>query len=206
VSEPRPFTVGLTGGIGSGKSVVLREFVARGAVGIEADDLARDVVEPGTEGFTQVVEAFGSEVVAGDGGLDRARLAAIVFADADQRRRLEAIVHPLVRAETQRLIAAAPAGSIVVNAVPLLFEGGRAGEYDGVVVVLAPLADRLERLQARGLARDEALARIDAQATDEQRASIATWVITNDGTVEELAEQVDQVWTAIQAKAAGRIT
>jgi len=164
------------------------------------------VVEPGTEGFEQVVDAFGSEVVAGDGGIDRARLAAIVFADAVQRRRLEAIVHPLVRAETRRRIAAAPAGSLVVNAVPLLFEAGLAGEYDAVVVVMATWADRLDRLEARGLSRDEALDRMNAQATDAQRQSIATWVITNDRTVEELAEQVDRVWAAIQASAAAQIT
>jgi dephospho-CoA kinase len=206
VSQQPAFTIGLTGGIGSGKSVVLAELVLRGAIGIEADDLAREVVEPGTDGFQQVVDAFGTDVVAADGGLDRARLAAIVFADADQRRRLEAIVHPLVRAETGRRIAAAPVGSIVVNAVPLLFESGLAGAYDAVVVVMATWADRLDRLQARGMSVDQAVERMNAQATDVDRESIATWVITNDGTIERLAAQVDRVWAEIRASAAARIT
>ena len=206
MSERLAFTVALTGGIGSGKSVVLAEFASRGAIGIEADDLAREVVEPGTDGYQQVVDAFGSDIVAADGSIDRARLAAIVFADADQRRRLEAIVHPLVRAETRRRIAAAPVGAIVVNAVPLLFEAGLAGEYDGVVVVIATWADRLDRLQARGLSLDQALERMNAQATDADRESIATWAITNDGPIERLAEQVDRVWARIQARAAARIT
>lgn len=204
MSQPA-FTVALTGGIGSGKSVVLAELVSRGAIGIEADDLAREVVEPGTDGYQQVVDAFGTDVVA-DGGLDRARLAAIVFADADERRRLEAIVHPLVRAETGRRIAAAPLGSVVVNAVPLLFEAGLAGEYDAVVVVIAPWADRLDRLQARGLSPGQTLERMNAQATDADRESIATWVITNDGPIEMLARQIDRVWAAIRARAAARIT
>ncbi|HEY8728986.1 MAG TPA: dephospho-CoA kinase [Acidothermaceae bacterium] len=206
MSQQPAFTIGLTGGIGSGKSVVLAELVLRGAIGIEADDLAREVVEPGTDGFQQVVDAFGTDVVAADGGLDRARLAAIVFADADQRRRLEAIVHPLVRAETGRRIAAAPVGSIVVNAVPLLFESGLAGAYDAVVVVMATWADRLDRLQARGMSVDQAVERMNAQATDVDRESIATWVITNDGTIERLAAQVDRVWAEIRASAAARIT
>ena len=133
-------TVGLTGGIGSGKSAVLDELVALGAVGIDADAVARDVVLPGTPGFDAVAAAFGSDVVASDGGLDRRRLAAIVFADAGARARLEAITHPLVRAETERRIAAAAPDAIVVNAVPLLAEAGLAARYDVVVAVQAPLA------------------------------------------------------------------
>lgn len=206
MSERLAFTVALTGGIGSGKSVVLAEFVSRGAIGIEADDLAREVVEPGTDGYRQVVDAFGTDIVAADGSIDRAGLAAVVFADGDQRRRLEAIVHPLVRAETRRRIAAAPVGAIVVNAVPLLFEAGLAGEYDAVVVVVARWADRLDRLQARGLSLDQALERMNAQATDADRESIATWVITNDGPIESLAEHVDHVWAGIRARADARIT
>ena len=145
-------TVGLTGGIGSGKSAVLDELVALGAVGIDADMVARDVVLPGTPGFDAVVAAFGPGVVASDGGLDRRRLASIVFADAAERGRLEAITHPLVRAETRRRIAAAAPDAIVVNAVPLLTERGLVGQYDVVVAVQAPLAVRLDRvLSSRGM-------------------------------------------------------
>ncbi len=171
-------TVGLTGGLGAGKSAVLDELVALGAVGIDADQVARDVVLPGTAGFDAVVAAFGAGVVANDGGLDRGRLAAIVFADAGERARLEAIIHPLIRAETRRRIAAAAPDAIVVNAVPLLAETGLAAEYDVVVAVQAPLPLRLERVRAsRGMSDADARARIAAQASDEERAAIAWWVI-----------------------------
>jgi dephospho-CoA kinase len=158
-----PLTVALTGGIGAGKSAVLQRFGELGAVVIDSDDVARAVVEPGTEGFSAVVEAFGPSVIAPDGSLDRARLASIVFADAEARARLEAIVHPLVRAEVGRRVSAAASDEIVVNAVPLLVETGIAGEYDRVVVVEAPVEVRLRRLaHSRGMGRDEALARIAA--------------------------------------------
>lgn len=194
-------TVGLTGGIGSGKSAVLDQLVALGAVGIDADAVARDVVVPGTPGFDAVAAAFGSDVVARDGGLDRRRLAAIVFADAGERARLEAISHPLIRAETERRIAAAAPDSIVVNAVPLLAEVGLAGQYDVVVVVQASVAVRVARIvSSRGMSDADARARIAVQASDEQRAAIAWWVIVNDGTREELRAEVARLWAALLAR------
>jgi dephospho-CoA kinase len=194
-------TVGLTGGIGSGKSAVLDELVALGAVGIDADAVARDVVLPGTRGFDAVAAAFGPAVVASDGGLDRRRLAAIVFADAGERARLEAITHPLIRAETERRIAAAAPDAIVVNALPLLVESGIAAQFDVVVVVQASLADRLDRvLASRGMSDGDARARIAVQASDEERAAIAWWVIVNDGTLEELRAEVARLWAALLAR------
>jgi dephospho-CoA kinase len=199
-------TVGLTGGIGSGKSEVLAALASLGAVVIDADDVARDVIATGTPGFDQVVSAFGSDVVASDGGVDRQRLAALVFADNEARARLETIVHPLVRAHTSRLIAGADPSAIVVNAVPLLVEAGLAGEYDAVVVVYAPLEDRLDRLLAsRAMTRSEALARMAAQASDEDRARAASWVVVNDGTLEELRARVGQLWIVLQSRR-GEIT
>jgi dephospho-CoA kinase len=194
-------TVGLTGGLGSGKSAVLDELIALGAVGIDADMVARDVVLPGTPGFDAVVAAFGPGVVASDGGLDRRRLASIVFADAGERGRLEAITHPLVRAETRRRIAAAAPDAIVVNAVPLLAETSLAGEYDVIVVVQTPLAVRLDRvLSSRGMSQSDARARIAVQASDEERAAIAWWVIDNEGTLAALRAEVARLWAALLAR------
>jgi dephospho-CoA kinase len=194
-------TVGLTGGLGSGKSAVLDELVALGAVGIDADMVARDVVLPGTPGFGEVVAAFGPGIVASDGGLDRGRLAAVVFADSGERARLEAIIHPLVRAETRRRIAAAAPDAIVVNAVPLLVETGIAAEFDVVVVVQGPVEMRLDRvLASRGMSDGDARARIAVQASDEERAAIAWWVIDNTGTLEELRAEVARLWEALIAR------
>jgi dephospho-CoA kinase len=197
-------TVGLTGGLGSGKSAVLDELVALGAVGIDADMVARDVVLPGTPGFDEVVAAFGPGIVASDGGLDRGRLAAVVFADAAERARLEAIIHPLVRAETRRRIAAAAPDAIVVNAVPLLVETGIEAEFDVVVVVQAPVAVRLDRvLASRGMSDGDARARIAVQASDAERAAIAWWVIDNEGTLGELRTEVARLWAALLARRGG---
>jgi dephospho-CoA kinase len=194
-------TVGLTGGLGSGKSSVLDELVALGAVGIDADEVARDVVLPGTQGFDAVAAAFGPGVVASDGALDRGWLAAVVFADAAERARLEAIIHPLVRAETGRRIATAAADAIVVNAVPLLVETGLAGEYEVVVTVQAPVDVRLDRvLESRGMSDGDARARIAVQATDDERAAVAWWVIVNEGTLEELRAEVARLWAALLAR------
>lgn len=187
--------VGLTGGIGSGKSEVARRLAACGAVVVDADAVARDVVAPGTPGLAAVVGEFGSDVLAADGSLDRERLAARVFADDAARSRLNAIVHPLVRAETEGRFAAAPADAVVVNDVPLLVETGLAPAYDVVVVVEAPLELRLARLrERRGLTRAAAEARIAAQATDAQRRVVADVVIRNDGTLESLDLAVATLW------------
>lgn len=192
--------IGLTGGIGSGKSVVLAELAARGAVVIDADEIAREVIEPGTPGFDQVVELFGRAMIGPDGSVDRQRLAAVVFADPEARARLEGIVHPLVRAETRRRVAAADPDAVVVNAVPLLVEANLAGEYDSVLVVQAPVEDRLRRLlESRDMSRDEALARMAAQASDDDRAAVASWVLVNDGTLDDLRRKVGELWPAMVA-------
>lgn len=193
--------VGLTGGIGAGKSEVARRLAALGAAVVNADTVAREVVEPGTPGLAAVVEEFGTDVLAADGSLDRERLAALVFADDAARARLNAIVHPLVRAETENRFAAAPTDAVVINDVPLLVESGLAPSYDVVVVVEAPLELRLARLARRGLAEADALARIAAQATDEQRRALAHVVIVNDGTVEQLDRQVARLWPGVAFKA-----
>jgi dephospho-CoA kinase len=194
--------IGLTGGIGSGKSTVSALLAARGAVIIDADRIAREVVEPGTPGLARIVEAFGDGVLAVDGSLDRAALAAVVFADPDARRRLDGIVHPLVRARATELAAAAPPDSVVVNDVPLLVETGQASSYDLVLVVEADPATRVSRLVQRGLTAEDARARIAAQASDGQRRAVADVVLDNSGTPEQLVEQVDRFWAERVAPAA----
>jgi dephospho-CoA kinase len=187
--------VGLTGGIGAGKSEVAKRLAELGAVVIDADRLAREVVAPGTEGLAEVVVEFGPRVLGPDGALDRPALGRLVFQDDVARRRLEAIIHPRVRARTGELVDAAPPDAVVVNDVPLLVEAGLAGGYNLVVVVLADEVTRVRRLvEARGMAADEARARIAAQATDEQRRAVADVVLTNDGSVAELRDQVDALW------------
>ncbi len=191
--------VALTGGIGSGKSTVAAMFAEHGAVIVDADKIAREVVQPDTPGYAAVVARFGPGVVASDGSLDRAGIAAIVFADADALADLNAILHPLVRQRSAHLIAAAPAGSIVVNEVPLLAEGAGRGAFDRIVVVESALPVRLARLAERGLPPDQARARIAAQATDEQRRAIADEVIDNNGSRARLAAEVARVWAVLVA-------
>jgi dephospho-CoA kinase len=186
--------IGLTGGIGSGKSTASALLAARGAVVIDADRIAREVVEPGTPGLAAVVEAFGPGVVRSDGSLDRPALAAVVFADPEARKQLDAIIHPLVRARSAELAAAAPDDAVVVHDVPLLVETGQAGSYDLVLVVEAAPEIRVDRLVRRGLTEEDARARIAVQATDDQRRAVADAVVVNDGTPEDLAGQVDRFW------------
>ena len=194
--------VGLTGGVGSGKSTVAAMLVEHGAVLIDADALAREVVEPGTPGYDAVVARFGRDVVQPDGRLDRAALAAIVFADESARADLNAIVHPRVGHRTGELMAAAPAGSIVVYDVPLLVESGLAAGFDCVVVVLADAELRVRRLIGRGMPEPDARARMAAQATDEQRRAVAHEIIENNGTVEDLRANVDALWPRLEQRAA----
>ena len=186
--------IGLTGGIGSGKSTVSALLAAHGAVIVDADRIAREVVEPGTPGLERIIEAFGDGVLEADGSLDRAALAAVVFADPDARRQLDGIVHPLVRARAREMAAAAPPDAVVVHDVPLLVETGQASSYDLVLVVEADPATRVSRLVQRGLTAEDARARIEAQASDDQRRAVADVVLHNGGTPEQLAEQVDRFW------------
>ncbi|WP_336029594.1 dephospho-CoA kinase [Geodermatophilus sp. FMUSA9-8] len=186
--------IGLTGGIGSGKSTVAALLAARGAVVVDADRIAREVVEPGTPGLAAVVASFGPGVLTADGALDRAALASIVFADPEARARLDGIVHPLVRARAQEVVAGAAADAVVVQDVPLLVETGQAGQYDLVLVVEADLETRVARLLLRGLTEEDARARIAAQATDEQRRAVADVVLDNSGAPDALAAQVERLW------------
>jgi dephospho-CoA kinase len=200
---PDVLRIGLTGGIGSGKSTVSRLLAARGAVIVDADVIAREVVEPGTPGLAAVVDAFGPAVLAADGSLDRPALAGIVFGDPEARRRLDAIVHPLVRARTTEVAAGAPPDAVVVHDVPLLVEAGQAGTYDLVLVVEADPQTRVARLVQRGLTAEDARARMAAQATDEQRRAVADVVLDNSGTPEQLADQVERFWVERVAPAQG---
>ena len=185
--------VGLTGGVGSGKSTVAALLSERGAVVIDADAIAREVVEPGTPGFAAVVAEFGDDVVR-DGRLDRPALAKLVFADDGARDRLNAIVHPLVGSRTAELMAQAPADAIVVYDVPLLVESDLADGFDRVVVVLASPDVRLRRLAERGMSEDDARARMAKQASDEQRREVADTMLLNDGSLDDLEAQVAGLW------------
>ncbi len=198
--------IALTGGIGSGKSSVAARLAAHGAVVVDADAIARQVVEPGTPGLAAVVAEFGAGMLSADGRLDRGALAAIVFADPARRRVLEGIVHPLVGARSAEQLAAAGDSAVVVYDVPLLAESigsatDRTAEFDAVVVVEAPLELRVSRLVARGLADADARARIDAQASDEQRRVLADHVVVNDGDLVALDAAVDELWLSISARA-----
>jgi dephospho-CoA kinase len=199
--------VGLTGGIGSGKTEVARRLAALGAVVVDADAIAREVVEPGTSGLDQVVAAFGPGVLTADGRLDRDRVAAVVFADPEARARLNAIVHPLVRARTAELVTAAADAdphAVVVNDVPLLVETGlaAAGHYDAIVVVAAdPATQRRRLVEQRGMAPADADARIAAQAPLADKLAVADYVVRNDGDLDALDAQVEQVWADLAARA-----
>ncbi|MEO6822453.1 MAG: dephospho-CoA kinase [Candidatus Nanopelagicales bacterium] len=189
--------VGLSGGIGSGKTTVAAMLRARGAVVVDADALAREVVEPGTPGLAAVVAQFGDSVLALDGSLDRAALAAVVFSDPAALAALEAITHPLVAERAAALLDSAPVGAVVVYDVPLLVEKHLAGAYDRVVIVDAPDDVRLERLVARGLSQSDALARMASQATRAERFAAADDVLDNSGDQFALQVQVDRLWAEL---------
>lgn len=196
--------VGLTGGIGSGKSEVSRRLAEFGAVVVDADLLAREVVAPGTPGLADVVTAFGDEVLGPDGALNRQALGALVFGDAEARRRLEAIVHPRVRERAAQIEAAAPAGAVVVHDIPLLVETGQAERFDRVVVVDAAADVRMDRLRSqRGMSDEDAQARIEAQASREQRLAVADHVVCNDKDVDALDAAVASLWAVLSTTAQG---
>jgi dephospho-CoA kinase len=198
--------IGLTGGIAAGKSVAARRFAELGAVVIDSDLLARDAVAPGTVGFDEVVEAFGDQVVAAGGALDRPSLAALLFADGAARARLEGIVHPQVRrlaAEREAAAAARDPDAVVVHDIPLLVETGQAEQFGLVVVVHTPAAVRHGRLvRSRGLTEEQAAARIGAQACDAARLDVADVVLDGAGRDEDLVRQVDELWAQLAAERA----
>ena len=197
--------VGLTGGIGSGKSAVAARLAALGAVVLDGDTAARAVVEPGTAGLARIAEAFGSGVVRDDGSLDRAKLAGIVFSDESARLTLNDITHPLIHqhmdADEQVIVAERGPDLIVVHDVPLLAEGQRASDFDVVLVVDVPTEVQVERLAGRGLPEEQARARMAAQATREERLAIADVVIDNSGTMDDLDRRVGEVWADLRARA-----
>ncbi|MFG3031393.1 dephospho-CoA kinase [Streptomyces sp. NPDC048253] len=195
-------TVGLTGGIGAGKSEVSRLLVECGAVLIDADRIAREVVAPGTPGLAAVVDAFGTDILAPDGSLDRPRLGSVVFADPAKLALLNSIVHPLVGARSRELEAAAPEDAVVVHDVPLLTENALGSLYDVVVVVDVPPETQLDRLvRFRGMTRKDARARMAAQATRDERREIADIVIDNDVPLAELHRRVKDVWADLTHRA-----
>ncbi|MFD8754300.1 dephospho-CoA kinase [Kitasatospora sp. NPDC059577] len=195
--------IGLTGGIGAGKSEVSRLFAAHGAVIVDSDVIAREVVAPGTDGLAAVVAEFGPQVLREDGSLDRPALGAVVFADPERLKALNAIVHPLVRARSAELEAAAAPDAVVVHDVPLLAENGLAPLFDLIVVVDAADEVRLDRLvRLRGMAEEEARARMGAQASRADRLAIADLVIDNGGELAGLAARVDEVWAELAERAA----
>lgn len=196
--------VGLTGGIGSGKSAVTRLLAERGAVVVDADVVAREVVAPGTPGLAAVVEAFGEQVLRADGSLDREALGKRVFSDPEQLARLNAVVHPRIGERTAALLAEAEASGarVLVHDVPLLVENGLTSLYDVVVVVAAEPATQLDRLvRLRGMAEQDAQARIDAQAPLADKLAAATHVVRNDGSREGLQAQVEQLWRELERRA-----
>jgi dephospho-CoA kinase len=194
--------VGLTGGIASGKSTVSAILAELGAVVIDADLVAREVVARGTPGLDAVVAEFGPGVLTADGDLDRPAMGALVFADPSARKRLEAIIHPLVHQRSAELEAAARPGSVVVHDIPLLAEVGRGGQFDAVVVVDAPSEEQVTRMMRdRGWTREDAESRIAAQASREDRLAIATHVIDNTGSLEALRRRVEEVYAELAGRA-----
>ncbi|MCB0885757.1 MAG: dephospho-CoA kinase [Propionibacteriaceae bacterium] len=192
---PRRPRVALTGGIASGKSFVADELTERGAVIVDADLLAREVVEPGTPGLAAVVARFGEDILGPGGALDRPKLAEVIFADAAARADLNAIVHPLVRARAEE-IEEGVADGVVVHVIPLLVEAGLVDGFDRVIVVDLPVEDQIRRLMARnGVTREQAEARVRAQATREERLAVADRIVDNAGDPAATVAQVDEIWT-----------
>lgn len=198
------FSVALTGGIASGKTTVANLLAEHGALLIDSDQLAREVVEPGTPGLAQVVTRFGEQVLTQAGSLDRQALGDIVFADAAARADLNAIIHPLVRRRRAELIAQAAADQIVVSVIPLLVETGLVDQFDAVVVVDVPSQTQVARLVRRNdISPEQAQARLNAQASRAERLAAADWVVTNSGSRAELEAQVERLWSQMRSKAQG---
>lgn len=192
-------TVALTGGIGSGKTTVGEILAGFGAVVLDSDQIARDVVERGSTGFDQIVATFGDEILK-NGELDRSALASLVFEDPAMRLKLEQITHPLIRHAFAKAISSLPDQSIVVNQIPLLVESKHDYKFDYVVTVSAPEQIRVERLLKRGLTKEQITSRIQAQSSDVQREAIADTVINNDKSEQDLMQQVEKLWEILQSK------
>ena len=191
--------VGLSGGIGSGKSTVAKILADLGAIVIDADGIAREVLEPGQVGYEKTILVFGDSVLSDSGGIDRKKLAELVFKNPEQLAKLEAIIHPAVIGRVAQMRESLPETSIVVYDTPLMFEKQLQGQFDKVLIVTADIELRRSRLLDRGLELSDINARIANQATDEQRESIADFVIQNNGTLAQLQEQVAKVWLQISA-------
>jgi dephospho-CoA kinase len=195
--------VGLTGGIGSGKSAVSSRLAARGAVVIDSDVLAREAVAKGSDGLAEVVATFGDGILTSEGELDRPALGRIVFSNETARRKLEAIIHPRVRAASLELEAAAAADAIVVHDIPLLVETGQADRFDVLMVVDVPVEVQVERLtKQREMAVREATQRIASQASRQDRLAVADVVVDNSGTLDDLDRRIDEIWTTLAERAA----
>jgi dephospho-CoA kinase len=198
----RALRVGLTGGIGTGKSEVSRRLVSYGAVVIDADAVAREVVAPGTPGLAEVASAFGPDVLRSDGSLNRERLGELVFGDESLRRKLNGIVHPRVRERMAELERQAGDAPVIVHDVPLLAENHLAGSFDLVVVVDVPARVQLDRLaRERGMSREQVAARMNAQATREDRLAVADIVVDNSGSLAELDREVGDLWAELRKRA-----
>ena len=201
------YLIGLTGGIASGKSLVSTRLAELGATIVDADVLAREVVEPGTPGLAAIAEHFGPDVLLADGSLNRPALGAIIFADPEQREKLNSITHPAVWRRARELFDEAATDAVVVYDVPLLVEGakGRQLDFDLIVVVNASTATRLQRLmELRGMTREEAGHRLNSQASDTERLAVADVVIDNNGGIDETLQQVDALWAKAQQSVGSR--
>ena len=192
--------VGLTGGIGAGKSTVADLFSKRGAVVIRSDELARQVIEPETPGQKQVISRFGIEILNDKGSIDRAKLAQIVFKDDDALKYLENIVHPLVRERTNQLISEQTSETIIINEIPLLLEKNMESLFDFLVIVISSEKNRLERLLQRGVSEDQAKARMAKQVDDQARKAAADFLIVNDGNLDQLDADVQKIWQTLQER------
>ena len=192
--------VGLTGGIGAGKSTVADLFSQKGAVVIRSDELARQVIEPQTPGFQQVIDRFGKEFVNSEGYIDRAKLAQIVFQDDAALKDLENIVHPLVRSKTNQIMDQHTSETIIVNEIPLLLEKKMESLFDFLVIVISSEKNRLERLSQRGLTTEQATARMSKQVSDDERKAAADFLIVNDGNLDQLEVDVEKIWQTLQER------
>ena len=191
--------VALTGGIGSGKTMVGEIFAELGALVVDSDQLAREVVERGSKGFDLIVTEFGDEILK-NGDLDRAALASLIFKDPKKRAKLEEITHPLIRQSFAKIVSSAGSDSVIINQIPLLVESKHDYKFDHIITISAPEKIRTERLLKRGLALTQIEQRMKAQATDTQREVISDTVIVNDKSEQELLAQVEKVWESLKNK------